>query len=68
VEVAVPTINSAVALKESLQKLKGKPATHLLLQWRPQNLPGTKYTWQHAASQNTNRPQCKKHLYIAEPA
>jgi hypothetical protein len=32
VEVAVPTINSAVAFKESLRKLKGKPATHLLLQ------------------------------------
>ena len=26
-----------------------------------------KYTWQHAASQSTNRLWCSKHLYIAEP-
>jgi len=38
VEAAVPTIISAVALKRSLRKPKGKPAMHSLRQRRPQNL------------------------------
>jgi len=38
VEAAVPTIISAVALKGSLRKPKGKPAMHSLWQRTPQNL------------------------------
>jgi hypothetical protein len=66
-EAAVPTIDSAVAFKGSLRKPNGQPATHSLWQRRPQNLPCNKYTWQHAASQNTNRLRCNEHLHIAEP-
>jgi len=51
----------------SLRKPKGKPATHSLRQRRPQNLPCMKYTWQHAASQSTNRLRCNEHLHITEP-
>jgi len=29
--------------------------------------PCMKYTWQHAASQSTNRLRCNEHLYITEP-
>jgi hypothetical protein len=67
VEAAVQTLISAVAFKGSLRNPKGKPVMHTLWQRRPQNLPVTKYIWQHAARQSTNRLRCNDHLCIAEP-
>jgi len=37
---------------------------HLLWQQRPQNLPCTKHTWQHAGSQSTNQQQSNEHRLL----
>jgi hypothetical protein len=60
-------MNSAVAVKESLGKPKGKPVTYLLRQRRLQNRLYTRYTWRHTASQSTNQLRCNEHHDIAEP-
>jgi len=57
VEAAMPTIISAVALKRSLRKPKGKPAMHSLRQRRPQNLIGN-LGWDTTAP---NRLKIKSH-------